>query len=58
MIVQEVCPYCSQRITVSYGTRPCPACAQPIRVYPDDAEVLKRLVALGVGSAVQKLLGR
>lgn len=38
----ETCPYCRQKIEVSYGTIPCPKCKKLIIVYPDDTLILRR----------------
>jgi len=44
----EICPYCNQKIEVSYGTRPCPKCKKLIRVYPDDTFIIGRIINVSI----------
>lgn len=54
----EICPWCHKEIQVSYGTTPCPKCKKPIRVFPDDELILKRMLGLATKGILGNLLGR
>ena len=60
----ESCPYCSEKIEISYGVVPCPKCHKLIRCTPDNQEVLKSLVRIfieelsmtDIGKIIRRLL--
>lgn len=54
----EICPYCNQKIEVSYGKRDCPKCNKPIIIYPDDSFILRRLINVGIGELFTKIFKR
>ena len=54
----EVCPWCSKQIVVSYGTRPCPACKQLIRVYHDAEEGIREILRTALGELSLGTIGR
>jgi len=51
----EICPYCNQKIEVSYGERLCPKCNKLIKVYPDDSIILRRIINVGIGELFAKI---
>ena len=54
----EICPYCNQKIEVSYGTRPCPKCNKLINIFPDDSIILRRMINVGIAELFTKLFTR
>ena len=54
----EVCPYCNQKIEVSYGEQKCSKCKKLINVYPDDTLILRRCINVGIGELFTKLFTR
>ena len=56
-IHSENCPYCNQKIGVSYGEQKCPKCHKLINVFPDDNLIIKRMVNYGIREFIKILFG-